>query len=139
MNCNYPIIWAEAKLILKTRRKYFVGICGYSKRVFKIATAKGQDVLTILVVNNLYLDEERRICEEGSRCLDFDCPFNKTTKESFAHSIGIKKLPAKLSNHWGERISQNTTQNGSLGSYVDLFSEHPSGGILMAKAKWAMK
>ena len=133
MNKRYPVLWVDAKIMTNTKQRYYLGICGYSKRVFHLAPAKSQGLLIVMIVRDLYLDDELGICEEQRRCLDVDCPFNKTTQESFAHSIGCKKLPPKLSSQWGQRISQNTIEDGSIASFADLFDKHPSGGVLAMK------
>lgn len=94
----YPIHWIKAELLFKTRRKTMLGICGYSKRVFAIASPR--DVLRILVAQDLYIGEGqngKQTCEEGARCLDFDCPLNKTNWRTYKAAFHLRgKGPEKF-------------------------------------------
>jgi len=123
----YPIIWAEASALFETRKKIMLGICGYSNRVCKVASPK--DALTIFVVNNLYISNDQ--CEEGLRCLDFDCTFNKTTRESFAHAYGYK--PKSLGTFG--RLNFNMEPDGSLRSFKDVVGDSQTGTIILSKSR----
>ena len=129
----YPIVWAAGRVLFSDLRgiakKDWFGICGYSKRVFKIAPLR--DVLTIMVVQNLYVGEHD--CEEGSRCLDFDCPLNITTRESYAKSMNIS--PKKLPENFRATISYNRGPEGTLHSFGEFIEGQPAGTILIASKK----
>lgn len=58
------------------------GICGVTKRVAFVALDGGQSALLPFVVHDLYLEGEDG-CEEGGRCLNFECPRNKTCYTSY--------------------------------------------------------
>src|SRR6266851_2770807 len=62
-----------ARLHRRTAKKVWLGVCGFSHRVFKTAH-DGQ--LELIVFNDLGIVNGR--CEEETRCLAQQCPLNKT-------------------------------------------------------------
>lgn len=70
-----------------------LGVCERSGRVAKVCGTKGTDRLVPLVVVDFYLNEEKQQCEESQRCLDRQCPFNRTTWATLVRGQGIKRVP----------------------------------------------
>lgn len=123
---TYRFLWAEERVLFKSKHKDFLGICGYSRRVAKLCPAK--NIMVLLIVRDTYVDEERKQCEEEKRCLDFDCPLNKTTKETYAkaYRIPIRKLPPDFGK---KPLAFNTH------SCEDILTAHPNGGIVVKKPR----
>lgn len=67
----YPVLWVQASVLYKTTAQGWLGICGYSKRVFAVKTSH----MAVLLMNDVITTNGR--CEEGTRCLDYRCPFNE--------------------------------------------------------------
>ncbi len=136
---SYGILWARAKAVLHIKGKgkkglEWLGICGFSKRVCKVAPPN--DMMTVLVVNNLYVTNG--VCEEGTRCVDKDCPLNKTTWESFCKGNGLpEKTPAP--EHFGiVPIDYNNGPGGALNDFSWLwegYDTHAPGGIIEIRKK----
>lgn len=128
-----PIAWIEERVVLHgTRKRTMLGVCGESHRICKIATT----MMTPIVVTDLYI--QRGVCEEGRRCLDFDCPMNTTTRESYAQAMHprqwkrfMKRLPATF----GQTISLNRKPDGSLHDFSELFAKLPDGGVIMSRQR----
>ncbi len=69
-------------------------MCEYSGRVSTVCGLSNVDVLRRIVVVDLYVNEEKKQCEESRRCVDRLCPLNRTTWKSFWASQGVtKRLP----------------------------------------------
>lgn len=81
---NYPIMWVKAKFA-HGKRPFFVAYCGKTRHAIKIST----NVLTVLIVQDFYVTGKE--CEEGKRCLNFDCPLNKATDASLHEAWGMKR------------------------------------------------
>ena len=122
------VVWVEAKIIFMIKDKEYdktmLGICGYSGRVFKVASTES---LTTLIVHDIFINDHTQEggCEEGKRCLDFNCPKNRTTWESFrkAHSIRSRKPPVAF----GQPIWFNIDNDGELISYKEFVLKYPKG------------
>lgn len=110
-----PVLWVEARKVLKTRSRTVLGICGFSKRVFRITSKK--DVLSVLMIQDIYVEPK---CEERYRCLDVDCPKNETTWETLKHYLGIR---SKKKIDIERRINYNRGPNGELQDFKELFDE----------------
>jgi hypothetical protein len=63
----------HARLHPRAAKKVWLGVCGFSHRVFKTA---GDGQIELVVFNDLAIVNGR--CEEESRCLAQQCPLNKT-------------------------------------------------------------
>lgn len=96
----YPIVWAIIERNDKQGATRNIGICGYCWKPAFIGTD-----IEAITINDLLLDLQKGICEEGHCCLNVKCKFNKTTPESYAVSKGwdseknietVKKLWAKM-------------------------------------------
>ena len=128
-----PILWAQESALFKQRRRkheIFCGICGESGRIFKLAG----DNITILIVRDIIIDTSG--CEEGKRCLDFDCPLNKTTFESLCKGLGftlkkMNKIKERVVNH--QTMDMNKNPDGGLNDFSDFIKAHPHGGFLLKK------
>ena len=98
---TYPVRWAPAKDLFvdlpKYLKKTYLGVCGKTNRVFKIAYEKR--FWEMLIVTDLYASDEK--CEEGRRCLNTHCGLNKTSGATMLESIGhlteknLKKMKVK--------------------------------------------
>lgn len=131
----YPVVWAKLSTLLNTREKRTVAICGYSGRIFKIATSP----LLVLVVNDLYASPKIGRCEEERRCLDFDCPLNKTTWKSLLQEGEFPK-GTRRPKAWANKgklptISYNLQPDGTLHDFSDLVVGRERGGYLMSKGE----
>lgn len=129
------VIWAEAWVLFsfegnKSPDRTMLGICGYSGRIFKVTSP--ENVITVSVVHDIFINDRTKDggCEEGTRCLDFSCPKNRTTWETFrnAHNIKSKKAPLGF----GKPIWFNVNSDGELLSFRAYFEKYPNG-ILLAK------
>lgn len=124
---KYGFIWTMADKLFKTRLKQFVGICGKSGRIAKVASER--DALTLLVVQDVYVSGDT--CEEGKRCLDFQCSLNETTWASFAASINKKRI-GKPPAYWGKTVFAN--EDSTAHDFSGLFGGDPGkGGILLGR------
>lgn len=129
------VIWAEARVLFSFEGKNtpnertMLGICGYSGRIFKVASP--ENYITVSVVHDIFINDRTQDggCEEGTRCLDFNCPKNRTTWESFrkAHSIRTRKSPLGF----GKPIWFNTNPNGELYSFRQYIENYPKGTVLL--------
>jgi hypothetical protein len=92
----FRVMWVIFKA-KKTNKEVFLGICGYCWKPAFIGT-----FLHSVIVNDLYIDEDTKQCEEEERCLNLSCPFNKTTPETYTLSKNIseKFLKAFLKPRW---------------------------------------
>ena len=133
---HYPVLWTQADTIfegLKGQKKTtMLSICGNSKRVWKITSPK--DTLSMIVITDVMASKDW--CEEGTRCLDFNCALNKTTPESLSKALGIKRLPAKFRERFGKPIDFNLGRDGNLQDFKELFARHPNGGWLLKRAAY---
>jgi hypothetical protein len=108
----FRVMWVIFK-VKKTNREVVLGVCGYCWKPAFIGT-----FLHSLIVNDLYIDEDTKQCEEEERCLNLSCPFNKTTPETYALSkdISEKFLKAFLKPKW-------TKYAGIVASYAPFAEE----------------
>ena len=91
---KYPIGWVDGKCLTttgnktvdKAMNKVYLGICGYAKKPFRIT----KSWIIISVVQDLYIANEQ--CEEGRRCLNFQCKYNNSTLKSIERIMGAKIL-----------------------------------------------
>lgn len=134
-----PYTWIAGDLLLQhgSKKEYFC-VCWHTKRICKIINEKQGIIafLTIAAVNNIYINEKKKWCEEERRCLDFDCPLNKTTIASFALSEGVtvqrvRKAVPKFGSTMGVNINKVT------GKLVDLsdWIKGSEGAIVTKKRK----
>jgi hypothetical protein len=130
---SYPIIWGEADALFEgitvKLKRVMLGICGYSKRVWKVLPPG--DKLSLLIINDILVNKDW--CEEGRHCLDFNCSLNKATPESLALAMGLKRLPAKFEEKFGKPINFNIDREGNLIDFKELFERNPQGGWLLKK------
>jgi len=93
-----PINWVQERFTLKKgvmhfrkgRRKIYLAFCMATKHLINMEW----NVLLPLMMHETHVitkNGEPVHCEEGRRCLNIDCPLNRTTKESFASETGISK------------------------------------------------
>ena len=75
----------------------YAGVYEFSGRVSTVCSLVGSDVLVPFLVGDLYVNEEKKQCEESLRCVDRLCPLNRTTWKSFwaSHGMTTKRLPPK--------------------------------------------
>jgi len=93
-------------------------ICEFSGRICKITDEK--DILPMLIIRDVFVTNDD--CEEKFRCLDFDCPLNKTTRETYAqqHNIKLSKIPKDF----GKRLAINgDVETGKLHSFKEIFQK----------------
>jgi len=131
----YPIVWVEGKLLFRDLPRRMAtdlfGICGFSKRICKVAAR--EDWLAWFTVHNV-LVHPGKSCEEKFRCLDFDCPLNRTTRVHL--EIWLGKMAKKLPKDFGERtLSFNRAPDGSLHSFGEFIKEGYDGGLILVKGK----
>jgi len=78
---NVTWLWNVVDFSRKVR--FSLGICEETRRVALVCPNRGGSVLyNPVVVKGLFLNGENG-CEEEKRCLNFDCPRNKTTHTSY--------------------------------------------------------
>lgn len=80
------------------KRKIFLGFCMATERLIKIQPIDSLGLMAALLIRDTFVETENgkpEGCEEERRCLNIDCPINRTTKESFVSSIGIDEKTAK--------------------------------------------
>src|SRR5260370_31851538 len=79
----FPMTWIRAdsldraRLHRSTAKKVWLGVCGFSHRVFKAASDRqplGQ--VAVIVFQDIGIGNGR--CEEEGRCLARQCPLNRT-------------------------------------------------------------
>lgn len=130
----YSFIWGEAKIFFHTRLKYLIALCGYSKRVARVTSIK--DTLSPLVIQNTYVQidatQNAVRCEEGEACLDFDCPLNQTTWETYKKRLGAK---GKKPSNFGERIDFNRNLDGELQDLSRFIKDAHTGGLYLSGGK----
>ena len=84
----HPVFWTNYRFRGRTiGGKFFpfIGICGYTGRPYTVGT-----LLHFFIVRDLIVREDEGWCEEEKRCLNMDCPLNKTSVTSFLKSKGIR-------------------------------------------------
>ncbi|MBM3291686.1 hypothetical protein FJY84_03305 [Candidatus Bathyarchaeota archaeon] len=64
---RFPIVWVHFG-----RKKYFIGYCGYRKLPFCLTF----NMINVLIFQQLLIDKTG--CEEETRCINIECPFNRT-------------------------------------------------------------
>ena len=75
----YPIYWFSIPGKKIRDPEIHLGICGYTRRFFKITTSD----VKMIVMKNLIVRPDKAYCEEARRCMNLDCPFNRTTFELY--------------------------------------------------------
>ncbi|MGI0013535.1 MAG: hypothetical protein ACREBU_08865 [Nitrososphaera sp.] len=118
---EFPIRWIradsldQARLLRRSAKRLWLGICGFSHRIFRAAY---YGPLDLIVFNDLIISAGR--CEEESRCLARQCPLNRT-KEST-----LKKL---VRTRRGKRINlEGLTETRHCSVFADNSSQ---GGIIL--------
>jgi hypothetical protein len=113
--------WVDHNVLFlpKKRKPMYYAICEHSKRIAKAT----MNMLTILVVNDTYINETKGQCEEGQRCLDFDCPLNHGTLATYAHGTGVRRITKQIREIGRKRAAFNQTQDGELADYTGLVRE----------------
>jgi len=89
----YPVVWVEHG----KRSKRYVGYCSLTKKVFGVTC----NPLSVLVINDFIIEKDG--CEEGERCLNILCKYNKTTAKSFAKANNMK--PKCLERKWTKLVA----------------------------------
>ena len=91
---KYPITWYVNVIRLGKRgRKYLsLAICGYSKKVSRLAVINpqrpiGHEFLKVLLVRDVIISKNE--CEDAKYCLDLSCPHNKASIKYFK-KYGVK-------------------------------------------------
>jgi hypothetical protein len=118
-----PVHWFKMGDFLDTKKKAMLAVCGYSKRVWKITSLR--DVLSVLAIRDIIISDGR--CEEATRCLDFECPLNKTTLKSFREAHGIKS--GRAFPKFGQPLDFNKDEEVRK-MYAEWVEKYPEGGIL---------
>jgi hypothetical protein len=123
---RFPIHWVEALENLvspmpgQKPRKVLLAICGKTRAAITLETHPLQS----LVVHDAYLSETQ-YCEEGERCFNRDCPYNRTTVDSLARSLGFKRRPHRFQEV--KPIPLGT----DLQRHIDeLCEQHPIDGVV---------
>lgn len=120
----YRFVWVAAKDVMEIPKKKrllykaTVAICEHSGRVAKLAGS----ILDVLIISDMYHTDGA--CEEASRCLDFDCPLNKTTWASWK-AAGMTAPRARKFERFGERLSFNNGPDG-LNDFSFVFKKEVS-------------
>jgi len=84
----HPVWWTNYKFRgrwIGDRFFPLIGICGYTRRAFTVG-----DFWSFFFIRDLIVMEDKNRCEEEKRCLNKDCPLNKTSISSFLKS---KRIP----------------------------------------------
>ncbi len=132
----FNFAWVQGKVINFTKKPppgSWYCICGKTMRICKIAV---KDMLTVMIVRNFFL--EKGVCEEGKCCLDFDCPFNKTTRQSMAANYHwTKKQMDNLPADFGVTAGFNKDSDGKLMDFSDLWDGKDPRLIIYQRRKHA--
>jgi hypothetical protein len=128
---RYPVLWAEVSALLKTRERRYVAIYGYSGRICKVESHR--NILPVMIITDLYASPEHGRCEEERRCLDFDCPLNKTTWESLQAEGEISKRKKKPHGWKPTTIAYNRAPDGGLHDFSGFVSDR--GGLIVREPK----
>jgi hypothetical protein len=85
---RYNITWHTAVIRLGQRGINFIslGLCEHTQRtafvaIFNPDKPATQEALRTLLVKDVYAGQNG--CEDGTRCLDLNCPMNKAKPENF--------------------------------------------------------
>jgi hypothetical protein len=111
-----PVLWIPAKILGLPGHQTF-GICGKTKRIFKITTR----MMAIIIINDIIIDQDS-CCEEELRCLNVNCPLNHST----AKSLKIRPddfIRFPVENHWP----------GLTDVLEKLCEKYPDGGLLSTR------
>ena len=128
---RYGFIWAAANTLFHTKKRMWLGICGNSGRIAKVTAIR--DLLTPLVVQDTLVSGGK--CEEGKRCLDFQCSLNLTTWDSWAASIGKKTIGEKPE-YWGKILFPK--QDGTAHDFSNLWNgkdRGEKGGLIIGTTR----
>ena len=130
METRWPIHWIQARQNPrpgKTRGKMVtLGICGKTRAVMRA----GASVLTMLIMTDFYVDEEKQSCEEGLRCFNTACPLNRTTVKTYLPVIGLKRQPK-----WFTEVKP-VEVDAELQALIDRICEaHPDRGVVSVSTR----
>jgi hypothetical protein len=122
-----PIIWA---IIHKKDKKkpVCIGVCGYCWKPFFAGS-----ILHVIAVHDFYLNQSAGECEEGTRCLNLSCKFNKTTLQTFAKSwyvTSTENLIAKIKPIWEKVIHDVATYQSFADECKKVYDKDPNGRVL---------
>jgi hypothetical protein len=128
-----PLLWVQGDALFnelsRKEKKLFFAICSHSKRICRIEPFN----ISVIVINDVIIDEELKDCELSKSCLDFNCELNKTTKESFKKCFGLK---GKLTDAFGKGpIKYNKKSEDELHSFDDFIEHNPDGGYVLKRLK----
>lgn len=119
----FPIIWARAdrftNLHKRMGKKVWLGICGFSHRIFRVSPATGGAVVEMIVISDLIIDNGK--CEMAKSCLARECPLNRTPESKIKKLIGKKSSRPRevdLSPLTGERFCNFFKDNPKAGGFI---------------------
>lgn len=133
-----PVLWIRARDFFSTpERRAVLGVCARSQRVWRVEDARNLLALVLLTdVLATRVDAARApdagACEYGARCVDFECPLNRTTRATFAQAQRLtphraRALPANFETR--APMAWNADAR-SRAVYTDLVRQNPLGGII---------
>lgn len=125
--CRYIITWHVAVIRINPRGRNFIslGICEHTQRtafiaIFNPNKPATQEVLKTLLVKDVYAGQNG--CEDGTRCLDLKCPFNKTTPKTFKeYGVNTTEKLENLSRHIEEFRSQLDPFDIKIGAENEVY------------------
>lgn len=120
--------WVAARVMtgkFKDYKGYSFCVCGHSKRFIRIA----RNFLMPRIIRDAFIEEGK--CEEGERCLDFDCEYNHTTLKSYAFNekITVKQVLEMMPAFGKETLGMNLEEDGKLKNLADLIEGHEGSYI----------
>ena len=110
-----PVLWVPGT-ILNLPGKGTFGVCGKTKKIFKIT----KNVMPTLIVTDIIINKLR--CEERERCLNTKCALNQSTAKSLRISKKVfEELP--IEKQWP----------GLTICLKELCDKNHKGGLLIGK------
>lgn len=124
----FPVLWVNAAIVdqaglfPRTAKKLWVGVCGFTHRVFKLGADRGPGALEVVLVNDLYIVNGK--CEEARRCLARQCPLNRTPESV------IRKLLPRMN----EKVNFRSLRALTSTRHCGFFEKDPKQGGMIFPA-----
>ena len=96
------VTWVNGQCIFKPETvysKFYYGICSYSELIFGVTPKDYKNMLMVVTIN---VAPKSGVCDRAKSCLNFLCPLNRFTKESFLEEFdGMGAFTLGLPNKLG--------------------------------------
>ena len=121
---SFPILYIRSDLLTnlskRAGKKLFLGICGFSHRLFRVHHDRGGSAAEMMMIDDLIIKSGR--CEMEKSCLALQCPLNRTPHSTMKKQINQPTRPHELD------VLPLTADR-----LCGWFEKYPEGGIIVSK------